>query len=181
MRDLSEVKRTKNIKLRLVEEDDAEFILKLRTEPTKNKYLSQTGADIEGQIMWIRSYKLREHLDREYYYVICDNDDEKLGLVRMYDFRDSEKSFCWGSWILKQGSPVFAAIESAITIYEIGFNICGFHKSHFDVRKDNTKVLKFHRNFGAKQINEDEIDFYFDFTRDDYEAIKPKYQKFILS
>jgi RimJ/RimL family protein N-acetyltransferase len=181
MRDLSEVKRTKNIKLRLVEEDDAEFILKLRTEPSKNKYLSQTGADIEGQIMWIRSYKLRENLDREYYYVICDNDDEKLGLVRMYDFRDSEHSFCWGSWILKPNSPVCAGIESAITIYETGFNICKFQRSHFEVRKDNLKVLKFHRNFGAKQVDEDELNFYFELTKNEYEMTKTKYQKFLLS
>jgi RimJ/RimL family protein N-acetyltransferase len=179
MMDLSTVARTKNIKLRFVEEEDAEFILRLRTDPSKNKYLSQTGSDLSDQIKWIHSYKSREKSNSEYYYVICDNDNERLGLVRMYDFKDNKQSFCWGSWILKQNSPVFAGIESAITIYEIGFDICGFHKSHFDVRKDNIKVLKFHRNFGAKQIGEDDLDFYFDFTSDDYALVRSKYSKFI--
>lgn len=179
MVNLSNVSKTKNIKLRFVEENDAEFVLMLRTDPIKNKYLSQTGSALNDQIAWIHSYKSREKNNSEYYYVICCDDNEQIGLVRMYDFRSEEQSFCWGSWILKQNSPVFAGIESAITIYEIGFDVCGFHKSHFDVRKDNVKVLKFHRNFGAKQIAEDELNFYFDFTSDDYASIKPKYSKFI--
>jgi RimJ/RimL family protein N-acetyltransferase len=179
MMDLSTIAKTKNITLRFVEEEDAEFIFILRTDPSKNKYLSQTGSILDEQIMWIRNYKSREKINQEYYYVICSNDNERLGLVRMYDFRDKKQSFCWGSWILKQNSPVSAGIESAINIYETGFNICGFNKSHFDVRKDNVKVLKFHRNFGAKQIGEDEMNFYFDFTSDDYKLVKPKYSKFI--
>lgn len=179
MINLSNVAITKSIKLRFVEEEDAEFVLMLRTDQNKNKYLSQIGSALSDQRIWLRSYKLREKSDLEYYYVICDNNNEKLGLIRMYDFKGKKQSFCWGSWVLTQNSPFVAGIESAITIYEIGFDICRFQESHFDVRKDNVKVLKFHRNFGAKQIGEDDLNFYFNFTVDNYESVKPKYSKFI--
>ena len=48
------------ISVRLVEEDDAEFILKLRTNRKLSRYLHKTDADIEKQIQWIRNYKKRE-------------------------------------------------------------------------------------------------------------------------
>ena len=45
---------TKNIKLELITEDDAEMILKLRTDPKLNKFLSKTDSSIEKQKEWIR-------------------------------------------------------------------------------------------------------------------------------
>ena len=51
---------TKNIKLELITEDDAEMILKLRTDPKLNKFIFETDPDIEKQKEWIREYKKRE-------------------------------------------------------------------------------------------------------------------------
>ena len=64
MINLSIVAITKSIKLRFVEED-AEFILMLRTDQNKNKYLSQTGSALGNQIAWLRGYKSREKSNNE--------------------------------------------------------------------------------------------------------------------
>ena len=116
---------------------------------------------VESQKEWIKNYKQREKDKKEFYFLIESKDEEKLGLVRMYDFRND--SFCWGSWLIKEDAPKTTAIESALQIYEFGFYSLGFEKSHFDVRKGNDKVISFHQRFGAKIVDEDELDYFFNF------------------
>ncbi len=95
----------------------------------------------------------------------------------MYDFQ--KNSFCWGSWILKKGSPSYMAIESALLVYEFGFYGLGFLRAHFDVRKENRKVVAFHQKFGAKIVNQSELDWFFDFSREQYRATRDKYHKYL--
>lgn len=102
----------KNINLRTVEIDDAEFVFNMRQNQNRAKYLTKITGTVESQREWIKNYKQREKEGKEYYFVIESKDGEKLGLVRMYDFRDD--SFCWGSWIIKEDAPKTTAIESAL-------------------------------------------------------------------
>lgn len=167
----------KNINMRTVKTEDAEFIYTMRQNQNKTKYLSTVTGTVESQKEWIKSYKQREEDKKEFYFVIESKDEEKLGLVRMYDFKDN--SFCWGSWLIKEDAPKTTAIESALQIYEFGFYNLGFEKSHFDVRKGNDKVIAFHQRFGAKIIDEDELDYFFNFEKSDYEIIKEKYKRYL--
>ena len=167
----------KNINLRTVEIEDAEFIFSMRQNQNKTKYLSKVTGTVDSQKEWIKNYKQREEEKKEFYFVIESKDKEKLGLVRMYDFQD--ESFCWGSWLIKEDAPKTTAIESALQIYEFGFYSLGFEKSHFDVRKGNDKVISFHQRFGAKIVDEDELDYFFNFEKSDYEKMKEKYKRYL--
>lgn len=167
----------KNIKLRSVELDDADFIYKMRQNEVKTRFLSKVTGTVESQKEWISKYKQREYEQKEFYFVIESKSKEKLGLVRMYDFKDN--SFCWGSWLIKEDAPKSTAIESALQIYEFGFYKQCFKRSHFDVRKGNDKVISFHQRFGAKIVDEDELDYFFNFEKSDYETIKEKYKRYL--
>ena len=167
----------KNINLRTVEIKKAKFIFSKRQNQNKTKYLSKVTGTVESQKEWIKNYKQREENKKEFYFVIESKDKEKLGLVRMYDFQD--ESFCWGSWLIKEDAPKTTAIESALQIYEFGIYSLGFEKSHFDVRKGNDKVISFHQRFGAKIVDEDELDYFFNFEKSDYEIIKEKYKRYL--
>ena len=167
----------KNIKLRSVELDDADFIYKMRQNEVKTRFLSKVTGTVESQKEWISKYKQREYEQKEFYFVIESKSKEKLGLVRMYDFKDN--SFCWGSWLIKEDAPKSTAIESALQIYEFGFYKQCFKRSHFDVRKGNDKVISFHQRFGAKIVDEDELDYFFNFEKSDYEIIKEKYKRYL--
>lgn len=175
----------KNINLRTVDINDAEFIYTMRQNQDKTKYLSKVTGTVESQKEWIKNYKQREQDKKEFYFVIESKEKEKLGLVRMYDFKDdsflgnSQSSFCWGSWLIKEDAPKTTAIESALQIYEFGFYSLGFEKSHFDVRKGNDKVIAFHQRFGAKIVDEDALDYFFNFEKNDYEVIKEKYKRYL--
>jgi len=167
----------KNINMRTVELKDADFIYTMRQNQNKTKYLSKVAGTVESQREWIEDYKEREKNKKEFYFVIESKNKEKLGLVRMYDFQ--KNSFCWGSWLIKENAPKTTAIESALQIYECGFYKLGFTKSHFDVRKGNDKVIAFHQRFCAKVVDENDIDYFFNYDKKDYEIIKEKYRKYL--
>ncbi len=165
----------KNINLRNVEVDDSEFILTLRTNSIKNKYISQTEPDLEKQRDYIRQYLSKKN--EEYYFLIENKSNIQLGTIRIYDITND--SFCWGSWLIKQEAPITTAIESALLIYEYGFYQLKFNNSHFDVRVANSSVVKFHQNMGAQIISTDALNHYFIYTKEKYETIKPKYRRFL--
>ena len=160
--------------LRGVRKSDAGFILALRTDNALNRYLSSTSGDVEQQRQWIAAYLKRPS---EWYFVIEDRTGRPIGTVRIYDVKGD--SFCWGSWILVRDAPGFAAIESALLVYEFAFSVLGFSASHFDVRKDNERVVAFHRRFGARDSGQDAENFFFQFSRADYESSRQRYARFL--
>jgi RimJ/RimL family protein N-acetyltransferase len=149
----------------------------MRQNEAKTKYLSKVNGNVEVQKEWIANYKQREEDRKEFYFVIESKNEQKLGLVRMYDFQND--SFCWGSWLIKEDALKTTAIESALQIYEFGFYGLKFEKSHFDVRKGNDKVTAFHQRFGAKIVDEDELDYFFNFEKNDYKITKEKYKRYL--
>ncbi len=163
---------SKSVRLRYVEENDARFILSLRLDDRYSKYLSSVSPDVNSQKKWIRSYKESEAKGEQFYFIIERLDGVPCGTVRVYDLRSD--SFCWGSWILNEKKPRYAAIETAFLVYQFGFDQLGFYKSHFDVMKKNSGVLKFHRRMGAVETGEDDDNIYFIITKDEVEQAKSK-------
>lgn len=156
----------KTVRLRLVEENDAEFILSLRLNEKYNKFLSLVSSEIEDQKKWIQQYKNEEKTRKQFYFIIerIDNNNP-CGTVRIYNL--SQDSFSWGSWILNENKTKYAALESAFLVYKFGFDELGYKKSHFDVRKENIKVIGFHEKMGAKKTHEDQENFYFEIQEAD--------------
>lgn len=164
---------SKTIQMRLVEENDAKFILKLRLDGRYNQFLSDVNPDLQAQINWIREYKSDEKRKKQFYFIIERLDGTPCGTVRIYDFH--QDSFCWGSWILNEDKTRSAAIESAFLVYEFGFDELGFVKSHFDVRKGNERVISFHRKMGAQQTGEDELNYYFEITKEAVNVVRDRF------
>ncbi len=50
-----------------------------------------------------------------------------------------------------------------------------FLQSHFDVRKENLRVVAFYQRFGASIVAEDAHNYYFQLTRQGYEKVKQRY------
>lgn len=166
--------------LRLVTEADAEFICSLRNDGKLNTYISKSTADVNAQKEWIRNYKNKELNNEEYYFIICRLDSQlPIGTVRLYDFKNNPKSFCWGSWILNENKTKYAAVESALLVYEAGFAFLGFDQSHFEVMKGNDKVHSFHLKMGAQKVSEDETNVYYIFPKNKYAENKMHYAKFL--
>jgi RimJ/RimL family protein N-acetyltransferase len=164
----------KNIVLANVRVEDADFILSLRLDPNKNRFLSSVDSDVENQREWIRKYLASEG---EAYFVICDKAMQRLGTVRIYDA--VADSFSWGSWILKDGAPASAAIESAVLVYRLATNKWGFRSAHFKVHRANTSVVAFHEKFGAELVAETAEEIHMRIGPAQIEASLKRYARFL--
>ncbi len=159
--------------LRLIKVDDAEFTLKLRLDPTRNKHLSAVSNDLEEQRRWISSYKEREFMGSEFYFIV-EHSRIAVGTVRIYDFLSD--SFCWGSWVIEPGTSVGVSLASAYLVYKLGFDALGFGFSHFDVRKENRSVNRFHQRMGAVFVRHDLLNNYYSIDRNDVVAYFAKHR-----
>ena len=156
--------QSKTVRLRLIEEQDAEFVLTLRLDDRYNQFLSSVNPSIAAQKERIKKYKTDETEGTQYYFIIERLDGTPCGTVRIYDLK--EDSFCWGSWILNENKTRYAALESAFLVYQFAFENLNFKKSHFDVRKGNDRVISFHEKMGAIKTGETELDLLFEIEKE---------------
>ena len=164
-----------DVVFRLVTESDAEFILKLRTNSRKSRYISHTEFDVEKQKRWIRDYKIRERKGLEYYFFItCDN--RPTGVIRIYDI--NEDVFEVGSIIMKDDAPVHCVLATTIMAKKIAFEILDLKIEKSETYADNKQVVRLQKSWNKTLVQSvfDSVgeNLFFKLTRDDYFAIKPK-------
>ena len=161
----------KNIDLRLVEIDDAEFILALRLDPELNQYLSPVENDLDKQRGWIKTHRL---YSRDFYFIIQNKKQELVGTIRVYDIKDS--IFCWGSWIVVPEARKYASFESVFLLYRFVFFGLGLDKTNFDVRKNNKKAVDFYQRFGATIFGETDLDYLMTYTKNTFLEQQDEYK-----
>ena len=157
--------------VRLVREEDAEFIVRLRTNERNARYIHATSANVADQVEWIKRYKAREARGEDYYFIFyfCG---VPVGLIRIYDINMEKNSVTAGSWVCEQDLPMHVPILILIICREIMFDEIGAELDHFDVRKGNKHVLRVHKMMGAEKISEDEENYYFELTKNDFQVKK---------
>lgn len=163
----------RSLSFRNASTQDAEFILKLRTDPDKSKHLSHVSAELSAQVAWLERYSK----DSGQVYFIIEAQGHPIGTVRLYDQQGD--SFCWGSWILV-GGGVGASYESALMVYRFALSL-GFTRSHFDVRKGNESVWSFHERLGAKRVGETKLDYLYEIEKPAIESALERYKRYLPS
>lgn len=152
------------VTLREVTPGDAAFILSLRCDALKGRFLHETDNDIEKQVNYLLEYEKRPW---EWYFLIQDKKGEKIGIYRIYDVQ--RDSFCIGSWLMVTGTSPYQMLEADLLTREFGFFVTGLDLIHFDVRKSNKKVVNYHRRMGAKVTGEDDLNIYFECAKGGFE------------
>jgi hypothetical protein len=155
--------------IRLVEEDDASFIVGLRNNPKLNRYLSQTSANVNNQIFWIRNYKIKEKNIEELYFIVFENGLRK-GLYRLYHINSA--SFTIGSWLFDSCENKNLPILTDLLMGDIGFYGLNKPVLLFDVRKVNRKVIQYHALKKPLFYNEDELNYWYLLKKNEWELSK---------
>lgn len=128
------------LRLRPIQVDDAAFVLRLRCDPTLNRYLHATAPDLQAQRQWLAAYEAR---DGDCYFVIeALADGSPQGLIAVYDIDPATRCGEWGRWMLLPGS--MAAIESAWLVYRLAFETLGLAEVYCRTVADNQAVVSFH-------------------------------------
>ena len=169
----------KTVYLIPVEVDDAKFILNLRTNENLNKYLSPTENNLDTQKLWISNYKKREKEKKEFYFKVRDYENNDTGVVRLYNIDKKYSKATFGSFIMNEIHPKYAALESMILILYYAFLYLNLEKIELDVRINNLHAKKFYQRFGFKKTNENEIDEFYELEKKDFIKLYENYEKYI--
>jgi RimJ/RimL family protein N-acetyltransferase len=136
--------------LRPIGLQDAEFIVKIRTSPSLNKFIHTTSPSIDRQREWIAGYLAR---DREWMFMTVNNEtNESEGTICIYNVDAARNRAEWGRWVLREGS--WAALESAFLMYRVAFEKLSFGEMFCHTESRNLPVISFHSSCGLKWIGE---------------------------
>lgn len=158
-----EMLQGKYVNLREVTLDDAEFILELRTNAKKSRFIHQTENNIQKQIEYLNHYF---SLKNEWYFIIENKKNIPIGTIRIYNVHYPR--FTGGSWIMIDGVIPQESFEGDLLVKRYAFEVLDFKESIFDVRKNNVKVVRYHKICGARIIDENDQDYIFKFDKCDY-------------
>lgn len=166
----------KEIKLRLVEEEDAPFIVSIRNDEKKSRFISKTSSDIEVQRKWIIDYKTREEQKKEYYFIASDENQENFATYRIYKIDSGTPEI--GSWVSKPEYPnIKNIVKVDIAVKNYVLNELQFDTIQFEVRKKNTSVIAYHSIFQPKLIGDDEENNYYLLDKTTFNNILPNILK----
>lgn len=157
--------------VRLVREVDAEYIVKLRTDPQKGRYLHATKDDVSAQESWIKEYRKREVEGKEFYFIFS-KDGENVGVARLYKI--DEDKFTSGSWLVSSNA-VGVGVLCDIISREVAFELYPDSLNFFDICKKNKNVIRYALSYHPTQYNEDEENLYFYTDRKRFEKYKQLY------
>ena len=167
---------------RLVKEEDAEYIFKLRSDAELSKYISSVHGGVSAQVEWIRNYKKREEEGTDYYFIFL-KDEEPVGLYRLYNIHGDV--FTTGSWVFDRKAPAECAIIAVIIINELAFEELGMklNDGYDAAHVDNKSVVRFNRMLGMKEYGRVMLEkgeyIQFRLTKEDFEKNKIKILKYI--
>lgn len=131
--------------LRPVRMEDAAFIVEVRANGSRSKYLHPISAKVEDQEAYLKNYFEREN---DYYFVVESvKDGRREGLVGIYDIENGTAE--WGRWILKEDS--LAMIESVFLTYTIAFEHLKLDELRCLTVSDNQAVVSFHDSCGLER------------------------------
>lgn len=153
------------LSVRLVNEEDAGYILKLRTDTGLAKFIHQTDNDLDKHLKWMKQYKERE-LDGRDYYFIYFKDGQPVGVNRIYNIYHYYATI--GSWICDPTNDAETSIATYFFMLDILFEYMNLDLTIFDVRKKNTHVWKLHKMAGAIKVGESDVDYYFAINKQTY-------------
>ena len=166
------------LNVRLVNENDAAFILKLRTNERLARHIHSTEDDLSRQVQWIRDYKIRETEGREYYFMYSKGNNP-IGVSRVSNI--FEYFGLGGSWLCSPNNDPLDSMKTPFIAHDICFEVIGLDYIVFDVRKANKQVWKFHESAGAIKLGESEIDYYYYLYNKNYFSKRSYYIKLLTN
>ncbi|KMQ63665.1 hypothetical protein ACM40_02375 [Chryseobacterium sp. BLS98] len=162
----------KGIKLRFVEADDAEFIVSIRNNEKKSRFISKTSQDVDAQKQWISDYKEREQQKKEFYFIAVDQNNIDYATYRVYKIDSGLPEI--GSWVSKPDySNIKNSIKVDVAVKDFVLNELKFDTLQFEVRKQNTSVNSYHKLFQPELVRSDDENNYYLLKRDTFNRILP--------
>ena len=135
-----------SLRLRPVDDSDAEFIVDLRA--CRGKFLHRGAQTADQQLQWMAEYYTR--IDDYCFVAEHIYDKRREGLIAIYEIDWKNRSAKWGRWIMKEDST--AAVECVWLMYSIAFELLELETVYAMTITQNKKVVSFHTSCGARTV-----------------------------
>jgi hypothetical protein len=163
--------------VRLVNENDAEFIVNLRND-IRARFMNTVTSDVENQKKWIKEYKEREADGLDYYFIYYLK-GQPLGVNRIYNIKND--SFVGGSLIFKRDCDFEIPILATLIQYFIGFEVLDKSICFGNIRKNNKIALRFNKLLGNDFIYDYGDEEFIVLSKKIYFEVKQRYEVLLLS
>lgn len=134
-----------SVRLRSVQEDDAEVTFRMRTDPEKIRYIHKNNGTVEDQRNYI---KRQRKLDGDYLFMIEDLKGNPIGMKGVYNYDPVAKTVETGRFI-GYGSQV-QNMEALKLGFDFAFDVLGVKEIHMGALENNTVMLGIQKRFGVK-------------------------------
>ncbi len=135
----------KNLKMRLATIEDAEFIVSLRSNSERTKFMITLDDDIKAQIKWLEDYKKRERVGNDYYFVF-ESDGKRIGVNRISHIDFNSLDAKTSSWI-KVPSERIQSVKMFFLQKYVIFELLKLNSFYTDIHEKNKKVMSYYQEF----------------------------------
>ena len=172
------------VETRLVSITDAAFILQLRTDPEKGRFLHQDNISVEEETKWIAEHKELEKEGLEYIFIYSKN-GVPFGMNRIYYMDEDDNIYTYGSWVCTPNTATEDVVASALIPRYIAFDLLdkSLEYGRIGCHVDNKKVMKFNKMIGMRPraTREEELGTFvvFNYYREDFHKYQIKLEKML--
>lgn len=165
----------KTIRLRSVEESDAEVTFKMRSDPEKNQYIHAATGTVDDQRNFI---KKQRQLPHDYLFVIEDLEGNPIGMKGVYNY-DPENNTYESGRLIGYGTQ-FQNIEAMMLCFDFAFDVLGATGVTMSALENNSGMLSIQQRFGVEFTHRDRYEdmpadsLYSILTKEAYAVSRPK-------
>ncbi|MBR1508301.1 MAG: GNAT family N-acetyltransferase [Eubacterium sp.] len=128
-----------------INEEDAEFSFNIRNAENNRSTVGQLAESVEAQREFIRRQRQKPG---DYYFVVYNNNDEKIGLIGVYDIVGDAGEV---GREVNDGSPV-EAMEAEILLEDFAIDILGLKRKIAVIYTNNRKHIKSQQKLGYEPV-----------------------------
>lgn len=141
------------VRLRSIQESDAEVSFRMRTDPEKTKYLHRINNTVEGQWNYIKKQK---ELEGDYLFIIEDLERNPIGMKGVYNYDPVARTVKTGRFI-SYGSQV-QNIEALKLSFDFAFEVLCVEKIIMGALENNTVMLGIQKRFGVEFTHHEKLE-----------------------
>ncbi|MBE6004139.1 MAG: GNAT family N-acetyltransferase [Lachnospiraceae bacterium] len=135
----------KTVRLRSMEERDAEITYRMRTDPIKSRYIHKDEGGVEHQREFIRWQRSEPG---DYYFVIEDLNGNVIGMKALSDYNVKNGTVESGRF-LGFGSQI-QNMEALMLSFDFAFETLGVQVIHMNALENNVQMLSIQKRFGVE-------------------------------
>jgi RimJ/RimL family protein N-acetyltransferase len=135
----------KTVRLRAVEERDAQVTFEMRSDPEKSRYIHGAKGTVDDQLAFIKAQREREG---DWLFLVEDLNGKPIGMKGVYDY-DPDKKVVETGRFMNFGSQV-QGIEALCLSFDFAFDVLGVDHIIMSALEENTNMRGIQDRFGVK-------------------------------